>query len=415
MIQYSKEDIIKAATEYCSQKESIGKISARYNVPISQIYECASVLLNKEFEEAMKNRKNKQTNVTVGEYESIEKIVQEKQALEKERLILQQEIELLRMERDALKAAGKLLKKYMGINLKEMSNREKAIVIDALNKKYPLCKLLKMLDIAKSSYFYQLNAIKKPNKNDFIREEVKTEFENNKKRYGYRRIHAVLRGKGIIVSEKRVRQVMHEEHLVVYLKSSKKYSSYQGEITPAVENIINRDFHADSPNQKWLTDITEFSLPAGKVYLSPIIDCFDGMPISWTIGISPNAALVNEMLDMAFSTLSDDEHPIVHSDRGSHYRWQGWIDRMDNYNLTRSMSKKGCSPDNSACEGFFGTIKNEMFYCQSWENVQIDEFIIILNDYLNWFQSKRIKKKLGFMSPIDYRKHCGLQFNNPMS
>lgn len=139
------------------------------------------------------------------------------------------------------------------------------------------------------------------------------------------------------------------------------------------------------------------------------------MPISWTIGISPNAALVNEMLDLAFSTLSDDEHPIVHSNRGSHYRWQGWIDRMDNYNLTRSMSKKGCSPDNSACEGFFGTIKNEMFYCQSWENVQIDEFITILNDYLNWFQSKRIKKKLGFMSPIDYRKHCGLQFNNPMS
>lgn len=113
---------------------------------------------------------------------------------------------------------------------------------------------------------------------------------------------------------------MKQEELKVYQKRAKKYSSYEGEITPAVPNLLERDFHAQQPNLKWLTDITEFSIPAGKVYLSPIIDCFDGMPVSWVIGTSPDADMVNSMLDSAVLSLKEDEHPIVHSDRGSHYR-----------------------------------------------------------------------------------------------
>lgn len=107
---------------------------------------------------------------------------------------------------------------------------------------------------------------------------------------------------------------MVEEGLIIINNKKKRYNSYLGEISPAVENIVDRDFSADAPNKKWLTDITEFSLPDGKVYLSPIIDCFDGMPVSWNIGISPNALLVNNMLDDAISALNNSEHPIVHSD-----------------------------------------------------------------------------------------------------
>ena len=106
------------------------------------------------------------------------------------------------------------------------------------------------------------------------------------------------------------------------------YNSYLGEISPAAPNLINRNFHAEKPNEKWLTDITEFRLPAGKVYLSPIIDCFDGMAVTWTIGTSPNARLVNSMLDAAISGLREGERPVLHSDRGGHYRWPGWIQRM---------------------------------------------------------------------------------------
>ena len=201
---------------------------------------------------------------------------------------------------------------------------------------------------------------------------------------------------------------MVEENLVVKRSKRKKYSSYQGEITPAVENLIQRDFHADKPNEKWLTDITEFRIPAGKVYLSPIIDCYDGLPTAWTIGTSPSAELVNTMLEEAVLTLKDGEHPTVHSDRGCHYRWPGWIERMEKAGLTRSMSKKGCSPDNSACEGFFGRIKNEMFYNRSWADVTINEFIEILDRYIHWYAEKRIKISLGGLSPIQYRKAQGL-------
>ena len=126
-----------------------------------------------------------------------------------------------------------------------------------------------------------------------------------------------------------------------------------------------------------------------------------------TIGTSPNVALVNSMLDQAVATLKNGEKPIVHSDRGCHYRWLGWIDRMEYTGLTRSMSEKGCSPDNAACEGFFGHLKNEMFYNRSWQGVSTKEFIAILNDYLIWYREK-LKLSLGGLSPMEYRRSLGL-------
>ena len=170
---------------------------------------------------------------------------------------------------------------------------------------------------------------------------------------------------------------------------------------------MQRNFHAEEPNKLWLTDITEFHIPAGKIYLSPVIDCFDGLPVSWTIGTSPSANLANTMLDHAIQTLGRNEHPVVHSDRGGHYRWPGWIERMKKAGLTRSMSKKGCSPDNSACEGFFGRLKNEMFYNRSWVGVTIEGFIGEVNKYLNWYCNKRIKLSLGGLSPMEYRRKLG--------
>lgn len=177
---------------------------------------------------------------------------------------------------------------------------------------------------------------------------------------------------------------MRENGLRVKGKNGKKYCSYKGEISPEVPNVIQRNFKADKPYQKWLTDVTEFSIPAGKVYLSPMIDCYDGMPVAWSIGRRPDAQLVNTMLDCAIRLLPRNVHPIVHSDRGCHYRWPGWIERMRKAGLVRSMSKKGCSPDNSACEGLFGRMKNEMFYGRSWQGVTLEEFIQQVNEYMIW-------------------------------
>ncbi len=139
-----------------------------------------------------------------------------------------------------------------------------------------------------------------------------------------------------------------------------------------------------------------------------MVDCFDGMLVSWTIGTSPDAELVNTMLDMAVATLKPGEKPIVHSDRGSHYRWPGWLKRMEDADLTRSMSKKVCTADNAACEGFFGRFKNEMFYNRAWTGVSVDEFMEILNGYLYWYNEKRIKMSLGAMSPLEFRNSLNL-------
>lgn len=286
--------------------------------------------------------------------------------------------------------------------------KEKTEVIDALKNKYKLNELLSFLKLPKSSYFYQKSQLVKGDKYAQLGEDITDIFNDNYKAYGYRRIYLALKNKGIIVSEKVIRKLMKQNNLIAYQPKQKKYSSYMGEISPEVDNIIQRDFHSTKPNIKWLTDITEFNIPAGKVYLSPIIDCFDGIVVSWTIGTSPNADLVNTMLDNAIATLNPGAHPIIHSDRGSHYRWPGWIKRMDDAKLVRSMSRKGCSPDNSACEGFFGRLKNEMFYCNSWLDVTIDNFINQLDRYIKWYNEKRIKNSLGGLSPYEYRQKLGI-------
>jgi len=286
------------------------------------------------------------------------------------------------------------------------------VLIDALRDTYRLKELLNALNIAKSSYCYQGQALRKPDKYTELRTQIKEIFIKEHSCYGYRRIHATIQKDGTIVSEKVIRRIIKDEGLKIPSVCKRKYSSYVGEISPEVENIIDRDFSATTPNEKWLTDITEFSISAGKVYLSPIIDCFDGMAVTWTIGTSPDAELVNSMLDTALPLLSEGERPIIHSDRGCHYRWPGWIERVEKAKLTRSMSKKACLPDNSACEGFFGRLKNEMFYGRSWVGVSLDSFINTLDAYIQWYNETRIKMSLGAKSPIEYRKSLGLYSND---
>ncbi|WP_276968713.1 IS3 family transposase, partial [Metallibacterium scheffleri] len=136
---------------------------------------------------------------------------------------------------------------------------------------------------------------------------------------------------------------------------------------------------------------------------------FDGMIVSWSIGTHPDAELVNTMLDAAIETVTaSGNRPVVHSDRGGHYRWPGWLSRIAEAKLVRSMSRKACSPDNAACEGFFGRLKNELFYSRSWLTTTIDEFVSALDTYIRWYNEARIKISLGSRSPIEYRRTMGI-------
>ncbi|MDY4060348.1 IS3 family transposase [Anaerovoracaceae bacterium SGI.195] len=314
----------------------------------------------------------------------------------------------LQLEVDILKETINVIKKDPGVDWKNLKNMEKVAVIDAMKEKYPLPILLRKMNLSRSSYYYQIKALATEDKYKFLRQEVVRIFTENRSRYGYRRIHAELKKIEIKISEKVVRRVMIEENLEVKIRKAKKYSSYKGEISPAVPNEVQRNFHSEKPEELLLSDISEFAIPAGKVYLSPAVDCFDGMLVTWRISEHPNAELVNSMLDDVIANMDAKSKPIIHTDRGCHYRWTGWIDRMEINGYTRSMSQKGCSPDNAACEGLFGRIKNEFFYNQDWKDVTIEEFSHELDLYLHWYNEKRIKKSLGYLSPIEYRRSLGL-------
>ena len=307
------------------------------------------------------------------------------------------------------KGTLELLGKEPGADPENLTSREKTLLVKTVSETLGVTakSLLPVVGIARSTYHYQLNAMKRPDKDSGLLELVREAFENSERRYGYKRIHLELKGMGIVASAKRIMRLMTRHGLVPLFKSAKRYSSYKGELTKAPKNLVDRDFHAERPNMLWVTDLTEFSIPAGKAYLSPVIDCYDGMPVAWTIGTSPDSALANGMLADACSTLRDGEKPIIHSDRGCHYRWPEWIRICKEHGLTRSMSAKGCSPDNAAAEGFFGRIKQEFFHKRSFAGVSMDGFINMLDDYMVWYRDKRIKTEFG-MSIMDRRRRLGL-------
>jgi putative transposase len=278
-----------------------------------------------------------------------------------------------------------------------------------LTPTYALSELFVELDLARSAYFYHRSSLRRPDKYADARLAIPEVFACNHRCYGYRRMRAALGRRQVFISEKVVQRLMRQECLVVAAISKRRYGSYLGEISPAPENIINRDFQAGAPNEKWLTDITEFQIPAGKVYLSPMIDCFDGLVVSWSIDTRPDADLVNTMMDNAIEIVAGhDNRPIIDSDRGAHYRWPGWLSRMRNAKLTRSMSRKRFSPDNAACDGFFGRLKTALFSPQNWRATTIEQFIKVIDCYIRWYNEKRIKISFGSLSPREYRESLGI-------
>ena len=382
--------------ELCTRQESAQAVADKLGVCRPTLYNWKNQLLGREAPASMKHTHRSPQQ-------------RERDELELQVAVLRREVRQLRLEQDLLNKANELLKKGLGVNLQFLSNREKTLLIDALREHYGLPELLAQVGLARSSYFYHRARAVVGDKYLQVRQSITEIFESNHRCYGYRRLQASLARQQGPISEKVVQRLMKQAHLVVPKPKKRRYASYLGEISPAPENIINRDFQASAPNEKWLTDITEFQIPAGKVYLSPIIDCFDGMVVSWTIGTSPDAELVNTMLDAAIETVAETpDRPVVHSDRGGHYRWPGWLSRMSDANLTRSMSRKACSPDNAACEGFFGRLKNELFYPRDWKGTTIEQFIELVDSYIRWYNEKRIKISLGSLSPIEYRVSLGL-------
>lgn len=300
-----------------------------------------------------------------------------------------------------------------------LTNAEKAAMVTALRSRWKLCEVLPVAGMAKSSYEYARNAQAggEAEGRAAARKAVIEAFEAGGGTYGCRRVYAQASadaGDGAAIGERTIRDIMRDEGLVACAaRKKRRYSSYEGEISEAPENLLRDErgrhrFHADKPNELRVADVTEFRIPAGKACLPPIVDCSGGMPLSWSISTSPDAGMANSSLLGACRWLGEGDRPKIHSDRGCHYRWPGWIGICDENGLVRSMSRKGCSPDDARCEGFFGRLKIEFFHGCDWAEVTIEKFMDMLDAYLRWYRDVRIKGDLDYRSPMQYRRDLGL-------
>lgn len=291
-----------------------------------------------------------------------------------------------------------------------ISNRSKCELGERLRMAtgLPLRSITGFLKISKSSYEYHRRRLGRDKYAD-LKIEVRSLFEKSRHTFGYRRIWASLKREGVKVSEKVVRRIMRDGGMdVVRPNKPRKYCSYKGELTDAPKDHVKHHFTADAPDELWLADMTEFALPEGaKVYFHPVIDAFDGAPISWRIGRRPSKELSDGSLKDAIAKMREGARPVIHSDRGVHYRIPSWIKLCDEAGLVRSMSRKGCCADNSACEGFFGRLKTEFYYGRDWRGVTAGEFARRLDAYLRYYCERRIKERLGWLSPREYRLSLG--------
>ena len=184
----------------------------------------------------------------------------------------------------------------------------------------------------------------------------------------------------------------------------KKYHSYKEEVGKIAPNLLNRDFYAQKPNEKWVTDVTEFSLFGKKLYLSPILDLHSSYLVSYTISEHPILSMVTSMLEKAFVNIPDNTNLILHSDQGWQYQHKQYQRMLHNKGIRQSMSRKGNCIDNSVMENFLGILKSELLYLQKFESME--QFKKELVDYLDYYNNRRIKTKLKGLSPALYRKQA---------
>ncbi len=260
--------------------------------------------------------------------------------------------------------------------------------------------LLKAIKLARSTYYYHLKQLDKPDKDQELKAEVQLIFIEHKGNYGYRRIHLELRNRGYLVNQKRVQRLMKVLNLQAKMRQKRKYSSHGKK----ADNLIQRQFEGSKTMEKCYTDVTEFAIPNStqKLYLSPVLDGFNSEIIAYNLSTSPNLAQVKTMLEQSF-TEKHYENTILHSDQGWQYQHDAYHRFLESKGIQASMSRKGNSPDNGMMESFFGILKSEKFYGyeKSFQSLkQLEQAIV---DYIDYYNNKRIKVKLKGLSPVQYR------------
>ena len=270
--------------------------------------------------------------------------------------------------------------------------------------RFRLDLLLETARLARSTYYYHVKQLDKPDKDQELKAEIQSIFTEHKGNYGYRRIHLELRNRAYVVNHKRVQRLMKVLNLQAIIRKKRKYSSHKGDVNKKAENLIQRQFEGSKPMEKCYTDVTEFAIPASpqKLYLSPVLDGFNSEIIAYNLSTSPNLEQVKAMLNQAFS---EDHYTntILHSDQGWQYQHDSYHRFLESKGIQPSMSRKGNSPDNGMMESFFGILKSEMFYGYEKHFRSLEDLEQAIIDYIDYYNNKRIKVKLKGLSPVQYR------------
>ena len=276
-------------------------------------------------------------------------------------------------------------------------------MIQKLRQEFSLAILLDVAQLPRATFYYHLKQLKKADKYHSVKEEITAIFHENKGRYGYRRITAELRNRNIYLNHKTVRCLMQKLGLVCRVRM-KKYRSYKGEVGKIAPNLLNRDFHTEKPNKKWVTDVTEFKLFGEKLYLSAILDLHSSDLVSYTISDRPVLRMVTTMLNEAFAKIPDGTNLILHSDQGWQYQHKQYRKMLQQKGIRQSMSRKGNCLGNAVMENFFGILKSELLYLQEFQSME--HFKQELVEYLDYYNNHRIKAKLKGLPPAIHRQQA---------
>ena len=258
--------------------------------------------------------------------------------------------------------------------------------------------MLEKLDLKRSTFYYHLSHPGRDRYAD-VRPLVREAFSRTANGMGYRQVALVLRNEqGLCISGKTVLRLMREEGLRCAIRR-KRYSSYRGEQGKAARNVLGRDFSADAPMRKLVTDVTEFGQPWGKAYLSPVMDLYNNEIVAWSVSENPNMAQIREMMDMLGPRL--DGPALLHSDQGWQYQQEPYRLRLAEMGLEQSMSRKATCLDNACMEGFFGHMKDEFSRGRRFES--FESFKAELDGYIEYWNTRRYQVRLDGMSPVQYR------------
>lgn len=277
------------------------------------------------------------------------------------------------------------------------------MIVLELKPHFKLRHLLRAIKLARSVFYYQCQALKVPDRYENEKALIHQIFSEHKGRYGYRRIMYALRRYDVWLNHKTVQRLMLELALKSHVRP-KRYNSYRGEEGRIAPNILKRDFASEKPDEKWVTDVTEFKVQDKKVYLSPLIDLFNQEVVSYQISTSQALPLVTKMLEKALKSRKVSGGLILHSDQGWQYQHRSVRQWLETHKIEQSMSRRGNCLDNAVAENFFGILKSEMYHGQSFSSV--DALIKSLHEYIAYYNNERIKVKLKGLTPVEYRSQA---------